>query len=198
MSRKRGTDGRFKTSGGSLTGGTGDVKPQIITVGLPAAAGINDYSVVEFAVPRIIMGSRDSATVMEILKVWFYVGLGDAGDVAFIHVGALSTTLIREQDDPISAADIALLPTAPTVFAIAAVTAETVGGTSGANSWPMPMTIDLTDGNGNGILIATDKIFVLTGTLAGAVAGTSTVKILYRMVNVGITEYVGIVQSQIV
>ena len=192
MAPKRGTDGRFKTSGGSLTGGTGDVKPQIMTVGLPFASAINDYSAVEFAVPRIIMGSRDSATVMEILKVWFYVGIEDASDASSRLAGALSTTQLHAQDDPVSLITMAADAVAPTVFAYAWVDRQ--GASFSLN---LPLELDLTDNNGNGILVATDRIFVTTSMLANTSASTSSVKILYRMVNVGITEYVGIVQSQI-
>jgi len=192
MSRKRGSDGRFKTSGGSLTGGTGDVKPQIMTVGVPASTGINDYQVVEFNVPRIIMGSRDSATVMEILRVWFYVGIQDASDASSRLSGNLSTALIRNQDDPVSLASMVNDVINPTVFAAAW---EDRQGASFSQS--LPMTIELSDNNGNGVLIATDKIFVTMGMLANTAVSDGVVKILYRMVNVGITEYVGIVQSQI-
>ena len=192
MSRKRGTDGRFKTSGGSLTGGTGDVKPQILTVGVPASGGINLYSVVEFNVPRIIMGSRDSATVMEILKVWFYVGIQDASDPSSRLSGNLSTALIRSQDDPVSLVTQVNDVINATVFA--SVWADRQGASFAV---VLPLEIDLTDNNGNGVLIATDKIFVTTSMLANTVVSDSVVKILYRMVNVGITEYVGIVQSQI-
>lgn len=61
----------------------------------------------------------------------------------------------------------------------------------------MPYTIDLTDKNGNGFLIATDSLNFTVGCAAGAAAVDAVCKILYRMVDVGIEEYVGIVQSQV-
>jgi len=65
----------------------------------------------------------------------------------------------------------------------------------GVNStWPV--RFDLTDQNGNGILIATDQIFVVMAHLGAAVNAQATAKVTYRIVNVGIQEYVGIVQSQ--
>ncbi len=193
---KRGTDGRFKTSGGSLTGGTGDVKPQILTIAVPAASGTDDYSSIEFAVPRIVMGSRDSATIMEVLKCWFYIGINDTLDTNHTVCGALSTTFLRAQDEICTIANMAANPVISTVFAYVLRDVSIV--TSGADSNADPMVVDLTDGNGNGILIATDNIFFTAGLFNNTATSSSTVKILYRMVNVGITEYVGIVQSQIV
>ena len=60
----------------------------------------------------------------------------------------------------------------------------------------MPVIIDLTDNNGNGLLIATDKLFIVFANLNGTVVGSAVAKVKYRLSNVGITEYVGIVQSQ--
>jgi len=54
----------------------------------------------------------------------------------------------------------------------------------------------LTDNMGNGILIATDRIFVVGGSFGSALVARATCKILYRQTNVGVMEYIGIVQSQ--
>jgi len=61
-----------------------------------------------------------------------------------------------------------------------------------------PIHIDLTDQNGNGMLIATQTIVVNGGNTSGtaATARTYTAKVLYRLIEVGIEEYVGIVQAQ--
>ena len=60
----------------------------------------------------------------------------------------------------------------------------------------MPIHIDTSDGQGNGILVATDRIVLITGDVGGAIVGTTACKILYKTIEVGIQEYVGIVQSQ--
>lgn len=54
----------------------------------------------------------------------------------------------------------------------------------------------MTDGAGHGVLVATDKIYMLTASLAATGAQEAIVKILYRLVDVGLEEYIGIVQSQ--
>lgn len=195
MAPKRGADGRFKTSGGSLTGGTGDVKPQWLTSTSPFAAGANDYSVQTINVPRIILGQSGVATVMEILRVDWYLGLADLSDEDALYWGFLNTSLTRTQDETSSFATLAEDAADPQTFALAAQDLSFT--TSGANSTQIPISLDMTDGNGNGILIATDRLFLVSGTVVNTSVTQATVKILYRMVNVGITEYVGIVQSQI-
>jgi len=70
--------------------------------------------------------------------------------------------------------------------------------TTGAMYEQFPIHIDLTDGDGNGMLIATQTIVVNGANTSGtaAVARTYTAKVLYRLIEVGIQEYVGIVQAQ--
>ncbi len=61
-----------------------------------------------------------------------------------------------------------------------------------------PIHVDLTDSNGRGILVATQTIIVHGANTSGTAATnrTYTAKCGYRLVEVGIKEYVGIVQSQ--
>lgn len=59
-----------------------------------------------------------------------------------------------------------------------------------------PYLIDYASG-GRGLLIATDNIYLYfdtTGT--GAATNSVTLKILYRLITVPLTEFIGIVQSQ--
>ena len=60
----------------------------------------------------------------------------------------------------------------------------------------MPIHVDLTDNAGNGMLVATDRIVIYGANTSGTIAGTYVAKVLYRLKEVGIQEYVGIVQSQ--
>lgn len=59
-----------------------------------------------------------------------------------------------------------------------------------------PYHHDLTDGAGHGILIATDQIFVQMKSQATGTANSAYIKLCYRWKNVGLSEYIGIVQSQ--
>jgi len=63
---------------------------------------------------------------------------------------------------------------------------------------------DLTDGDGHGILVATDNIWLtaqlsdsaIGGTSSGPISGTVSAELFYRFKKVTLQEYIGIVQSQ--
>lgn len=179
----------------TLTGGTGDVKPQILTASTGVAGAIDDYvvNVIVLPVPRIGM-QKNRAMIMEVLKVWWYLAVDDISDLTGAQWAFLTTNTARFNTQTSTAITMALDALEPNTFAMAGFFRTL--STNGATVTNYPAVVDLTDGNGNGILIATDRIFIIGGNIAGTAGATYTCKILYRMVNVGIEEYVGIVQSQ--
>jgi hypothetical protein len=71
--------------------------------------------------------------------------------------------------------------------------------TGSVNTTFMPMAImkKLTDSNGHGLLVATDQLFMNVDTQNTAQKTFSAVaRVGYRFKDVGLTEYIGIVQSQ--
>jgi len=87
----------------------------------------------------------------------------------------------------------------PTVFAM--FTHDVAGAFTAAGSYGFahlqtPMTYDMTDGCGNGILIATDSYSTQLTSANYNAAATFIFKILYRFKRVKLAEYIGIVQSQ--
>ena len=195
--RARGTDGKFM-AGGSRTGGSGDVKPQWLTQFTSAPVSGTDYSVTEILVPRLVLGSVNTASVMEILRVDWYLGIQNIGDSTSVDFGFLNTRILHQTDDPVTLNTIDNDIRDPGTFGFVLHENEevvTAGSGAAMIQRTMPLTVDQTDNNGNGILIATDKIIMTTGNFGNATAVGGTVKILYRMVNVGIREYVGIVAS---
>jgi len=150
---------------------------------------------VNLPVPRLGGGTSTTAIVFEVLRLQWYLGLEDMFDVSSsIHFGFLSTATNRVDAETTSLASMVDDAEDPLTIGFAAKVSNVV--TTGAHSETMPIVIDMTDGDGNGILIATDRIFIVGGNLSGTVAATYVCNILYRMVEVGIQEYVGIVQSQ--
>ncbi len=186
---------RSRTSGGSVTGGTGDIKPQVLTVSTTASAGTDDYSVQQVNLPVPRFGTmKTKATVFELLKIEYYPRIADVVSVSKIYGMFFATQLLRAQNDTCTAATLAADVLDPVVFGYSLLSSTVT--TSGSSDIVYPLTIDMTDQNGNGFVIATDRLFFHVGAVADTTVGTSGAKLTYRLVNIGITEYVGIVQSQ--
>ena len=186
---------RRRTSGGSVTGGTGDIKPQILTVSTSATAGVADYAVAQVNLPVPRFGTmKTKATVFEILRIDYYPNITDAADVSSTEAAFMSTQALRTQNDTCSLVTLAEDVLDPVGFGF--VMQTTSVSTNGGWTKEYPISYDFTDQNGNGIIIATDRLFFHIGSVGNTAVGTGAAKILYRLVNIGITEYVGIVQSQ--
>lgn len=74
--------------------------------------------------------------------------------------------------------------------------AFTAAGTYGLIDNGLSGVIDMTDGAGHGFLIATDNLFAQVQSSGTGAAQAVAFKIYYRWKNVGLAEYIGIVQSQ--
>lgn len=71
-----------------------------------------------------------------------------------------------------------------------------VGENVSIAAWQQRVTQDFTDNAGNGILIATDNLYMCIGSENTGGSDDMTWKLLYRFRTVPVIEYVGIVQSQ--
>lgn len=178
--------------GGSATGGTGDVKPQILTVTNDVAL-TDDYAVtqINLPVPRIGL-SRGKSVITEILWVDYYFSLAGLADTSSHHWGFLTPQTARTDAETSDVASLVVDAANQNNFAL--VIDSNFITTSGVTFHHFPDRYDMTDGNGNGFLYAGDKMFLVTGNISGA--GQCVAKICYRMVGVTLEEYVGIVQSQ--
>lgn len=183
-------------SRGSFTGGTGDILPQTLTLACNNN-GSDDYDVTNHFLPIPRTGTaRNRATVFEILWVDWYLDpsslLSDDGAV----FGFLATSALRSDGDTSTLASFALDCANP--FSIAPAIWVNNFTSSGSATYDMPKRVDLTDGNGNGQIVATDRLVLIIGNVGTSVGvNEASCKVGYRMVNVSITEYVGLVQSQI-
>jgi len=170
--------------------------PQILTASTGLKA-VDDYEVTTITLPRPLFGtSAETALVMEFLWVDFYMNIRDTADTNSTHMAALATTTLGRTD-----AEAATLTTIsddmsdPSIIA-AAVHARSFT-TSGATTHDWPIRMTLTDGNGNGVLVATSRLFLVSANTTGTTAADTTVKIGYRQVAIGSIEYAGIIQGQI-
>lgn len=195
---------RARSSSSSLTGGTGDVNPQLFKFpSLVDTAASIQTAVINTPIPAFNLGQNDRAVVMEVLKIFFQA---DTTYATSINPSKARKYWMIIPGNPagLAGGDIrSQWAFAPCLAAFAAE--ETIGQTNQTNSVPgvhSPMTyeMDMTDGQGHGILLATPTVTFardveITG---GATISTSTFTsaMLYRFKEVSLTEYMGIIQSQ--
>lgn len=140
-------------------------------------------------------GGSESAWVMEVLRVDWYLGMENALDPSSVNWGFLTTVTAHVDAETATLATLSADTGDPLTFAFA-IQQRLETGASGGQSLNSPVSMDTTDGAGNGILVATDRLFIVGGNVNGATASSFNCKMYYRLIEVGIQEYVGIVQSQ--
>jgi hypothetical protein len=184
---------RRRTTDGSLTGGTGDVNPQLFS-GFAATTVADTPHTTAFITPiSRLPKSGGKATVMEVLKVYTWIAplaTGAAAETIQVYTAAFGT---KDYGNTTNAyADN------PTLFAYHQyqLNGAFTAATCYKMSLKMPLTMDLTDNQGHGILVASDYIYIQVDTAGIGQTVNVYFKILYRFKNVSLTEYVGIVQSQ--
>lgn len=175
----------------TLTGGTGDVNPQWYKITLSQPTGAADtLTNQQFQLPVTRIPRARQVTIMEFLKVaWFHNHFATpAGQLSTSVTGVIST------------ANSATLPSITDGSIIAQQTWQQQTNFVGASSYVQddiqPVIQDLTDGQGHGLLVATDQINFWVASNTTGQSNTVTAWILYRFKSVGIEEYVGIVQGQ--
>lgn len=182
-----------KRAGESLTGGTGDVNPQYLH-GLVTQSGADATTTSQFALPiQKVQSGGKQATIIELLKVF----------VDFPTPSALGAAQQQQSMElnfsTISFGTTQIQWSEPNCFAKASRIqggAFTATGSMLAYDDAGPYCLDLTDGAGHGILIATDNIFAQAFSTGSGNTNTMRFKLLYRFKKVGLLEYIGIVQAQ--
>lgn len=188
---KRGASSSY---GDQLTGGTRDVNPQFMSGSITLSAA-NTLTEVTQGTPIVRVGPQTGgeAIIMEVLKVYVDLPTIDQDNAA--ATARLASVRFATK----SFGSTAMTLGDPTVFAMAQQqvrNAFTAAGTGMLENQLNPQEIDLTDGAGHGILVATDNIYVQASTSGQSAASTFYWKILYRFKRVSLVEYIGIVQSQ--
>lgn len=165
-----------------LTGGTGDVNPQYLS-GFGGQSANDTETTTTISIPIQRLPSSGRAQVMEVLKVIVRMPTPletDSNVGCAFSTSSKGTTAAAWSDSQVFAQ----------FDSVSRVT------TSGQFINERFQERDLTDGAGHGYLIGTDNIYLQVYSSATSTTNTVSFKILYRWKNVGITEYVGIVQSQ--
>jgi len=168
-----------------LTGGTGDVNPQILTFDLrQEAADIEISESIRIPVPRFSSkGGR--AIVFEVLWIdTIFVNVPQAPAVAQFLVGSLSTSTNTAASDA-------------NTFSVESLdTTQSLAASTSFQLTPTVLRKYFTDGAGHGFLIATDTITAEVGSQFTLALNLIVWKIGYRFKEIPLAEYIGIVQGQ--
>ena len=182
-----------KRPGESLTGGTGDVNPQFMH-GQVIQSAADTTTTTQFPLPiQKVQSGGQQATIVELLKIFV--------DFPNFPVAVAGQSIMTMG---INFSTISFGTTGPTwnepnVFGRKSLESHnsfTAAGTMYQLFDGGPYELDLTDGAGHGILLATDNIFAQAVSGATGLTNTIPFKLLYRFKKVGLLEYIGIVQSQ--
>lgn len=193
----------------ALTGGTSDVNPQWFNIGVLQQDEPNKTRTVVVPVPvnRYPQGRNGRVNIMEILKVYWETTVRLAPNnpgghgISYAGVSAVLTTrqptAFGGQDFP-QLQDPALVDVVVREYFWPHVnndppTTYSPGGIYGETD---PVVHDLTDGAGHGLLVASDYLYLQIGTYGLLENGEVKCRLLYRYKQVGLQEYIGIVQSQ--
>jgi hypothetical protein len=178
-------------TGDQLTGGSGDVSPQILVNPVVMAAA-NTYFNDQIGLPQIRLPTRKGKSlVLEMLGVHV---IHPPLDTAPAAGGTSAQSQFQLATSAIAAIDFtnAKVQVGQSILWRGAFSA----GGSFEQSQQLDQFYDTTDGAGHGILIATDNLFMGVNTIGFTAAATFTMRLLYRFKEVGLDEYIGIVQSQ--
>lgn len=199
-----------KRGSNQLTGGTGDVNPQTyvlqttpIIVPGATTAPIPGAQSFPLPIPRYPAGNGRSI-VFEVLEVeWFMPNFLPNSTSGFSTVlfAALTTDPLApgvdNNTDPLFT-NFFGNPRHISIFGSQKTTLLTTSGAFESESF-VRFSDDLTDEAGHGILVATDNIQLHTlAQVQGPDSITTqvTARVSYRLKEVSLTEYIGIVQSQ--
>lgn len=167
---------------GSLTGGTGDVNPQWYKLAVTqSAADTTTTTAFPLPVPKVQSNTRP--VVIEVLRTFWTNNNAietDSWIEGFLSTKSYGTTAPSFTDGGI----------VDMFYRDVHIT------TSGQITYFMPQIHELNDSAGHGVLVATDNVYLQAASSATSLANTVTCWILYRMKEVSLAEYIGIVQSQ--
>lgn len=177
-----------------LTGGSGDVSPQWLSCPTATQSAADTTTTQEVVLPVTRMPGTAKVTVLEFLKFAVYhTGL----PVLASATETLDTLTVVLSTSTGGTTNLAFNDSRVIGYMEKLVRgAFTATGTYYSHAPPNPYIMDLTDGAGHGILVATDSVFLQVQSIATGNSNTANCKILYRFKEVALMEYLGIVQSQ--
>lgn len=170
----------------TLTGGTGDVNPQILTI-TATQTGADVSTVVQqpLPIPRF-PSSPGKNLVMEFLSVEYY------DMITLVQTGNLCCTVTT---NPAIQSSIKAAIQDPRLIDawLKTITISTAVGITEKN---VQYYSELTDHAGHGVLVASDNLYIGVYSATAGNVNDVILKLEYRWKEVTLAEYIGIVQSQ--
>lgn len=177
-----------RARGDTLTGGSRDVNPQefVFPILIQGGADTTKNVVQPLPIPRL--PTREGKNlVIEILWVEFN----------FIIAGVAAATQSLYMNITTDPNTPATIPDALQGTRNIAEYYMIYSYSAGASIvYPMNKEVDLTDGAGHGILVATDQLYANIMSTNTNAANQGVIRFGYRFKEVSLVEYIGIVQSQ--
>lgn len=189
---------RARTTKSQLTGGSGDVNPQYMVSTLDIAQGrTNGISGTPLPIPRL-QQQNGKQLVMEFLQVDFCLSGAFSGASGIPQNWDLTVAITTNPNQLPSNSAIFQDPRAIAIVAWNQYSAAIGTPADVIVPWSIERikSVDLTDEAGHGILVATDTIYITGVTTVVGLGSIVDARIMYRFKEVGLAEYVGIVQSQ--
>lgn len=179
----------------SLTGGTGDVNQQTYTISTSVVTTTGSVST-QFPVPVPKFSSGiDKAIVMELLGVQWDLVSPPTPTAVSLDTSSISVSLTTNPTHQTTVTNLMQDPRSLSTFRRQW---QNIGIPVSAVEWDLTEYDDLTDQAGHGILVGSDNVYLdVLSTATGYVqSGSIVARLFYRMKEVKLVEYIGIVQSQ--
>jgi len=174
----------------------GDIKPQTLTMKTGVAGDLDVYTTAQIVLPVPRFGIPTLRSMLfELLWIDWYLAFENSIDLTTSHWAWLSIEPTRKSGETSTLLTAAVDVADPCAFGFV-MKSVLVGGAGGAEIKTNPTHIDFTDNNGHGILLAANRIQITGGSTFNNNAPSFIAKVGYRLVNVGLREYVGIVCIQ--
>lgn len=209
---------RKRTAGMLLTGGTGDVNPQLFKIssfsfenlqGSGATGTVQAVRTVQLPIQSFQQPSNGRAVVMEILKVFFTptpnATLVVPGKCIYIwRLGLVTGTVNVANAEALLLDGMSGQGTIAWAEGAIIRSSDITDGHDHLQAFNQ-QTIDLTDGQGHGVLVASPTMSIALNLFvnnnAGANSGFASDSVfsasfLYRFKEVSLSEFIGIQQSQ--
>ena len=176
-----------------LTGGTKDVNPQYMsgTLTQSITTGYNADIIKTFNLPIVKLPSTNYVTVVELLRFYVYGKVMTKPAISDFISECMVVLYQGSTSIPGFASPRVLGACRHSQYC-----AWTPAG-SVSDSIIQPMIYDFTDGAGHGVLVGTDKLNVALVTFFFNTYADVDWKLLFRFKNVGLEEYLGMVQSSL-